>query len=194
VIQHADGGEVLMVGYLDREALDHTLRTGLVHFHSRSRGALWKKGETSGNVLRVAWIDLDCDADAILVGAHPAGPTCHTGARSCFGRPGGTVLERLEDVITARRALAPGSTSYVRSLVDAGPARMAAKLTEEAAELGAELESGTRARLAAEAADLVFHALVALSSREVPLQVVLAELARRFGTSGIDEKDGRAGS
>jgi phosphoribosyl-ATP pyrophosphohydrolase/phosphoribosyl-AMP cyclohydrolase len=191
VVQHAATGEVLMVGYMNADALALTEQTRSVHFWSRSRGELWKKGETSGNTLALESLALDCDADALLVRARPAGPTCHTGTRSCFGEPGGGLLDALEGVIAARKLLAPGTRSYVRSLLDGGAPVLAGKLTEEAGELGAELAEGPRERVVAEAADLVFHTLCALAARDVPVAEVLDELGRRFGVSGHDEKASR---
>jgi len=194
VIEHAQTGEVLMVGWMNEESLSRTLAAGVVWFWSRSRGRLWQKGESSGHVLAVRKIFLDCDGDTLLVKAMPAGPTCHTGSRSCFGTPGGGTLDALEATVAARAALPPGSHSYVRRLFDEGPDKIAAKLREEAEELGADLAAGAPARVVAEAADLLFHTMVALGSRGVPVADVLAELDRRFGTSGLDEKASRKGS
>jgi phosphoribosyl-ATP pyrophosphohydrolase/phosphoribosyl-AMP cyclohydrolase len=195
VVQDAITGRVLMLGYMDEEALARTRSTGEVHFWSRSRKRLWKKGETSGHVLRVVEIARDCDGDALLVRARPAGPTCHTGATSCFGAAGPTPppseLFALEATLAARRALPPGSRSYARQLFDGGPKAIGGKLTEEAGELAAELPAGSRERVVAEAADLLFHLMVALTDREVGVADVLAELHRRAGTSGLDEKAAR---
>lgn len=195
VVQHALSGRVLMLGYMDDEALKETRETGEVHFWSRSRQRLWKKGETSGNVLRLVELKGDCDGDAWLVRALPAGPTCHTGSLSCFGtdghEPPPTELEALYATIVARQQAAPGARSYVRQLLEDGPARMGAKLREEAGELADELADGAKARVVSEAADLLFHTLVALAARQVTLEEVAAELRRRSGVSGLDEKAAR---
>ena len=197
VVQHALTGRVLMLGYMDDEALQLTRSTGLVHFWSRSRQRLWKKGESSGNVLELVDVKADCDADAWLVRALPAGPTCHTGATSCFGtdgiEPAPTELEALYQTIVQRRAAPDGTRSYVKSLLQAPDPlpKIGAKIVEEAGELVAELPSGTRERVIAEAADLVFHALVGLVARDVTLEDVARELHRRAGVSGLDEKDAR---
>jgi phosphoribosyl-ATP pyrophosphohydrolase/phosphoribosyl-AMP cyclohydrolase len=208
VVCHAETGAVLMLGWMNAEALVATAETGQVHFYSRSRQSLWRKGETSGNTLSAREIRLDCDADALLVVAAPAGPTCHTGKPSCFFRradgatwiddtgPGGApaaVLDRLHEVLLSRRA-APAGKSYTASLLAGGPAAIAAKITEEAAELNAELAAGAAAdpdRTAREAADLLYHVLVGLVGSEVEPAAVWRELARRFGQSGHAEKASR---
>jgi phosphoribosyl-AMP cyclohydrolase / phosphoribosyl-ATP pyrophosphohydrolase len=199
VAQDAATGRLLMLAWMNREALERTRETGLAHFYSRSRACLWKKGETSGNTLAVREIRIDCDADAILLVAEPAGPACHTGKPSCFFRkdgggedtgPRGSVLGRLADVIEARRA-ATADRSYTRSLLDAGVPAIVAKIAEEHQELADELPAGDRSRVMSEAADLLFHLLVGLSARGVDADEVLGELQRRFGTSGHDEKASR---
>jgi phosphoribosyl-ATP pyrophosphohydrolase/phosphoribosyl-AMP cyclohydrolase len=198
-------GAVLMLAYADRAALEATRSTGLAHYHSRSRAALWKKGESSGNVQHVREIRVDCDGDAVLYAVVPHGPACHTGAETCFFRrsdgddlreepppaPAERVLVRLARVIEARRR-GEGERSYVKSLLAGGPAVIAAKVTEEAAEVAAALcapEDDTA--LVHEVADLWFHTLVALGSRGLGPERVLDELARRFGRSGLDEKASR---
>lgn len=196
VAQDARTGRVLMLAHMDREAYEATLATGEAHFHSRSRGKLWRKGETSGNVLRVVEVWVDCDADAVLLLVEPAGPACHTGEVSCFfdrrlgGRegPAAPELAKLEAVVESRRE-APSETSYVRRLLDEGAA---AKVVEEAGELARAVEGETDERVVAEAADLVFHATVALASRRLGWNAVFAELARRSGTSGLVEKASRS--
>jgi phosphoribosyl-ATP pyrophosphohydrolase/phosphoribosyl-AMP cyclohydrolase len=207
VVQHAETGAVLMVAAMSKDALALTLERGRATFWSRSRGALWEKGETSGNALHVVEVRIDCDGDAILVRARPSGPTCHTGAPSCFFRtrdgaawrgsepPAGAephVLARLFATVLDRKA-GRGATqaegkSYTRTLLAGGPAAIGAKIREEADELARALEAEGDERVAAEAADLVFHALVGLAARDVGLDAVLAVLAGRHGTSGIDEK------
>jgi phosphoribosyl-ATP pyrophosphohydrolase/phosphoribosyl-AMP cyclohydrolase len=195
VIQDADTGDVLMVAWMNAEALARTRATGLAHFWSRSRAALWQKGETSGHRQHVEAIYADCDGDTLLVRVHPAGPACHTGRRTCFftrvdrpaamapaSDPGAEapagILDRVERVIQARRA-APQEGSYVSRLLADGEPRLARKVGEEAAEvIVAALAEGSD-RLVAEVADLWFHTLVLLGARGLSARAVLAELARR---------------
>jgi phosphoribosyl-ATP pyrophosphohydrolase/phosphoribosyl-AMP cyclohydrolase len=210
VVQHVADGRVLMVGAMNREALERTLVSGSVTFFSRSRQTLWTKGETSGNTLRLESLRIDCDGDAVLVQATPAGPTCHTGASSCFFRapvddalvvddgPAASIDARLARVfatVLARKAglglTSAQGRSYVRELLAAGPQKIGAKLREEADELARAIASETDDRVVAEAADLVFHAMVALAGRDLGLADVAAALDGRHGTSGIDEKAGR---
>lgn len=193
VVQDAADGRVLMVAYMDAEALAATLATGQAHFHSRSRGRLWRKGETSGNVLRVVDLAIDCDGDALLVTADPAGATCHTGTRSCFdgaaeaptAPEGFAWLERLWATIADRRTTRPAG-SYTTSLLDGGVDAAGRKVTEEATEVlmaakddAASSTDATRAALADETADLLFHALVLLAERDIPPADVIATLRRR---------------
>jgi phosphoribosyl-ATP pyrophosphohydrolase/phosphoribosyl-AMP cyclohydrolase len=196
IVQDATTGTVLMLAWMNAEALRLTRETRTVHFWSRSRQALWKKGETSGNTLAVVELRVDCDLDAVLVRANPAGPTCHTGTTSCFFHPDDAsdddgpalpILHRLANVIDARRA-ATAEKSYTRSLLDAGMPKILAKIAEEHGELAAELPAGDDAKVIHETADLVFHVMVGLAARRIPIEAVLAELARRFGTSGHVEK------
>ena len=201
VVQDAERGTVLMVAWMNTEALRRTRETGIVHFWSRSRQALWKKGETSGNTLALVELRVDCDHDAVLVRARPAGPTCHTGATSCFfhkddgtdddGVPAVTILEQLDRVLQARRDAASGEKSYTKSLLDAGMPKILAKIAEEHGELAAELPAGDDGKVIHETADLLFHVMVGLTSRGIPIERVLAELGRRFGTSGHVEKAAR---
>jgi phosphoribosyl-ATP pyrophosphohydrolase/phosphoribosyl-AMP cyclohydrolase len=207
VVCHAETGALLMLGWMNAEALAATRATGSVHFFSRSRQALWRKGETSGHTLAAREIRLDCDGDALLVSAVPAGPTCHTGAASCFFRradgdawredagPEGApaaVLERLYAVLAARRG-APPETSYTASLLAGGAAAINAKISEEAGELCDELADpgADPGRIVHEAADVVYHLLVGLLSRGVEPSAVWRELERRAGRSGHAEKAGR---
>jgi phosphoribosyl-ATP pyrophosphohydrolase/phosphoribosyl-AMP cyclohydrolase len=195
VVQHALTGRVLMLGHMDDEALAKTRETREVWFWSRSRKRLWKKGETSGNTLQLIDIKADCDADAWLVRALPAGPTCHTGSTSCFGtdgvEPPPTELEALYQTILARKDAPAGTKSYVKQLLET-PGKVGQKINEEAGELSAELPEGAKERVISEAADLVFHTLVGLAARGVTLEDVARELHRRAGVSGIDEKAARS--
>jgi len=179
VVQHALSGAVLMLGYMNRESYDATLACGEAVFFSRSRGRLWRKGETSGNLLKVVEIRADCDADALLLRAEPVGPTCHLGTRSCFGEPlAATLLDELEAVIAARLEERP-EDSYVARLAAAGPARAAQKLGEEGVETALAAVTRDDDGLAEESADLLFHLLVLLRIRGLPLEAVLARLAAR---------------
>ena len=155
VVQDAATGAVLMLGYMDRAALAATLESGLATFFSRSKGRLWVKGETSGNVLRVVSVRADCDDDALLVRAEPAGPTCHLGTRSCFAREaeGAGWLGELARVVAARAA-APGDQSYTARLLQAGPARIAQKVGEEGVEVA--LAAVTRSWTAAGSSPSIF--------------------------------------
>jgi phosphoribosyl-ATP pyrophosphohydrolase/phosphoribosyl-AMP cyclohydrolase len=194
VVQDALTGRVLMVGWMDDEALQKTRETGEVHFWSRSRQRLWKKGETSGNVLRLVELKTDCDADTFLVRALPAGPTCHTGSQTCFGtdgsEPAPNELEQLFATIVQRKNAPEGTRSYVKSLL-AEPRGVVEKILEEAGELSVELMRGPKDRIVSEAADLLFHMLVGLAAHDVTLEDVARELHRRSGVSGLDEKASR---
>jgi|SRR5687768_12478211 len=177
VTQHATTGELLMLGFADRAALERTLADGVMWYFSRSRGALWKKGETSGNVQRVLSLHTDCDADTILARVLPEGPTCHSGAWSCFGAP--PTIAALDDVI-ARRAADPDAPGYTRRLLDDANVRLK-KLGEEAVELALACARGEPARVANEAADLLYHVLVACRAAGVSAADVLARLEERRG-------------
>ena len=203
VAQDATTGAVLMLAWMNAEALQATLATREAHFYSRSRARLWKKGETSGNVLRVREVRTDCDADSVLLLVDPAGPACHTGKTSCFHQPlhdgadgeiddgpAGAILDRVARVIEQRRT-ATADRSYTRALLDAGMPKILAKIAEEHGELAAELPAGDPAAVVHETADLLYHTLVGLAARGVPTRAVWAELARRFGISGHDEKRSR---
>jgi phosphoribosyl-AMP cyclohydrolase / phosphoribosyl-ATP pyrophosphohydrolase len=192
VVQHARSGEVLMVGYMNENAIAHTRETELVTFWSRSRNELWQKGATSGNVLRLIEIRQDCDGDALLVLAEPAGPTCHTGEPSCFFRtldgetvttsaPSSAVLAQLADLIE-RRKQEQTEGSYTVKLLNGGPERIGKKVGEEATEVVIGAMKGDRAELAYEAADLIYHTLVLLASQDVAPEQVWAELTRRYNT------------
>jgi len=206
VVQDAGDGALLMLAWMNAEALERTLATGEAHFFSRSRQALWRKGETSGNTLAVTEVRVDCDGDAILMIARPAGPTCHTGKRSCFYRrldgeavaeddgpdgPPAAVTHRLERVLEARRDAGTAEKSYTRSLLDGGFPRILAKIAEEHGELAAELPAGDDDAVVHETADLLFHVMVGLVARGIPIARVWGELGRRFGVGGHQEKAAR---
>ena len=181
VVQSSVDGTVLMLAWANEQALAATLRTAQAHFWSRSRNELWRKGATSGNELEVESVALDCDADAILYRVRESGPACHTGRRSCFGgaTSGGRLsLGGLERIIGSR-AGAPVDESYTARLLADAPARPAAKLVEEAGETAVAALSEGADRLAEEAADLLYHLLVLLRSRQLPLAEVERRLAER---------------
>jgi len=183
VVQDRASGDVLMLAWANAEALGATARTGLAHFWSRSRGKLWKKGETSGNVLRVREVRADCDRDALLMLVEPAGPACHTGARTCFGEssPHATgILESLRRVI-AERARSRPEGSYTAGLLAKGLDHSLKKVGEEATEVVLAAKGESDERLAEESADLVFHLLVVLQQRGVALERVFEVLRRRRG-------------
>lgn len=163
IVQDAATGAVLMLAYMDREALAATLATGEVHFHSRSRDRLWKKGESSGNVLHLVDLAVDCDGDALLVKAHPAGPTCHTGDATCFGPANekdlGRFLSELAATLAQRKRDLPAG-SYSADLFRGGPDTIAAKIIEEAKETAAALRGEGRARTISEVTDLLYVMLV----------------------------------
>jgi len=163
--------------YLDREALARTVETGEAHFWSRRRQAIWKKGETSGNVLQVESIQADCDSDALLLSVRPTGPACHTGNRSCFAEPA-ILLDQLEATIGDRRATRP-SGSYTAQLFDGGRPAILRKLGEEAIEVLVAADHESDDALIHEVADLWFHSLVLLGERNLRVDAVLGELAGR---------------
>lgn len=181
IVQDAETDQLLMLGYMNRAAVDATLADGLVTFFSRSKQRLWRKGETSGNVLRLVSIAADCDCDALLVRALPAGPTCHLGTTSCFGDDGAAgagwlgTLER----IVAERANASPDESYTASLLADGPAKAAQKVGEEGVEVALAAVSRDALGLREEAADLLFHLLVTLRSRDVSMASVIEILRQR---------------
>jgi phosphoribosyl-AMP cyclohydrolase / phosphoribosyl-ATP pyrophosphohydrolase len=192
VAQDRVTGEIRMLAYANATAVARTRERGFATFFSRSRQALWEKGETSGNRMAVSEILVDCDADALVYLVDPAGPTCHTGARSCFpGALSATTLTRLEATLEARKS-STAEASYVKSLYERGGAVIGEKVEEEAGELARAVAGESDERVVSEAADVVFHVLVALRARGVSLEAVLRELDRRAGTSGHDEKRARA--
>lgn len=185
VVQDANSGAVLMLGYMNREALAATLQYGRVTFWSRSRQRLWTKGETSGHVLELCAVEADCDADAILVLAKPAGPVCHTGTPTCWGAHAPQAaserlafLGMLEDVIGERMA-APAESSYTSRLVGQGLRRIAQKVGEEGLELALAAVAQTDAEILGEAADLLYHTLVLLKAKGLSLAAVVATLQSR---------------
>jgi phosphoribosyl-AMP cyclohydrolase / phosphoribosyl-ATP pyrophosphohydrolase len=201
VVQDRHDGDIRMVAHANREAVERTLASGDAWFYSRSRKAMWRKGETSGHTIKVVEVWADCDGDALLYLADPVGPSCHTGQVSCFfhrldaeasadaslGQP--TFL-RLERTIEARKA-ATSEKSYTRSLLEGGAAKIGAKIVEEAGELVQAITSETDERVDSEAGDVLFHVLVGLRARGRTLRDVAAVLARRFGKSGHAEKASR---
>ncbi len=185
VVQDADSGEVRMLGYMNRDALNATIAEGFVTFFSRSRNALWRKGERSGHTLALISIAADCDGDALLVTAKPNGPTCHTGSTSCFGdrvTQGTGFIADLERVLVERSRADPG-VSYTARLLDEGVKRIAQKVGEEGVETALAGVAGDDAALAAEAADLVYHLTVLLQARGLGWQAVIQELRRRHTDS-----------
>jgi phosphoribosyl-ATP pyrophosphohydrolase/phosphoribosyl-AMP cyclohydrolase len=169
-----------MLGFGSRESFERTLRDGSLWFHSRTRDALWRYGETSGNTLRVIHLSADCDRDAVVALVDPAGPTCHTGARSCFDAA--ATLTSLADTIEAR-AVEAGADSYTGRLLG-DPNLRAKKLGEEAVELALACAASDQAAVAEEAADLLFHTLVACRAAGVSVMDVLRVLERRSERRG----------
>jgi phosphoribosyl-AMP cyclohydrolase / phosphoribosyl-ATP pyrophosphohydrolase len=192
VAQESRSGDVLMVAYANREALERTVATGLAHYYSRSRARLWQKGESSGHIQRVNELRLDCDGDAVLYHVEQTGPACHRGTRSCFdpaggrtdgqtGRteaPGTEILTRLAARISQRAAERPDG-SYTVKLLDSGVPAVSQKVGEEAVEVVVAANSEDDSRLASEAGDLLYHLLVLLQARGVPLEHVWQVLESR---------------
>lgn len=179
IAQHAHTGEVLMLAWANREALARTLDERVLWYWSRSRAELWRKGDTSGNVQRLVSLHADCDQDALVARVLPAGPSCHTGEWSCFGAP--PTLTALDDVI-AQRAVSPPSVSYTGRLLADSNLRLK-KLGEEAVELALACERGERERVPEEAADLLYHVLVACRAAGVGLEDILGVLQGRRGAA-----------
>lgn len=203
ICQDAATGEVLMLAWVNEEALRLTLERGTVHFWSRSRGEIWHKGATSGNFLHLAGARLDCDGDALLFSVRPEGPACHTGEKSCFFNgldvPGGEppeggvdatgrhIMESVFKLILERRDAADTGRSYVARLFEKGTDRILSKVEEEAEEVVRAVRGEGSERVVEETADLWFHSLVALAAADVPPERVFEELARRFGKGGRPE-------
>jgi phosphoribosyl-AMP cyclohydrolase / phosphoribosyl-ATP pyrophosphohydrolase len=181
IVQDAETRIVLMLGFMNREAVEKTQREGIVTFFSRSKSRLWTKGETSGNVLYVEQMLLDCDGDTVLIKARPAGPTCHTGADTCFGETNttdDTFLHDLERIVIDRKQH-PTPDSYTSSLFAKGINKIAQKVGEEAVELVIEAKDSNDDLFKGEAADLVFHFLVLLSQKNIALNEVVTILRER---------------
>lgn len=184
VIQDATSEAVLMLGYMNRDALRETLQRRRVVFFSRTRNKLWEKGETSGNTLDLVSVTADCDSDALLVRVHPQGPTCHRNTPTCFGdgaqprSDGLGFLAQLEAVIASRIAQSPEG-SYTAKLYGQGIKRMAQKVGEEGVEVALAAQAGDNAELVSESADLLFHLALLLRARDLSLDAVGAELAAR---------------
>lgn len=199
VVQDWLDGTVLMLGYMNEEALAKTVATRTVHFWSRSRQKLWEKGESSGNKLHVKALFVDCDQDTVLVKAQPIGPTCHTGERACFfsrldeqglvteektQNAAGGILESVLRTILARRAN-PQAGSYTTKLFEGGHDKILKKVAEEAGEVLLASKGGKKEEIVYEVADLFFHTLMVLGYHGLTLQEIYEELGRRFGKSGL---------
>jgi len=186
VVQHWQDGRVLMVGFMNEEALEETQKSGNVTFYSRSKQRLWTKGETSGNFLELKDVLVDCDKDTLLVKANPIGPTCHTGADTCFNEPQpmewdsnpASFLFHLEQIIADRKAN-PSDASYTSKLFASGINKIAQKVGEEAVELVIETKDDNRDLFLGEAADLMFHYLVLLQAKGFALREVVKVLKGR---------------
>ncbi|NDD75390.1 MAG: bifunctional phosphoribosyl-AMP cyclohydrolase/phosphoribosyl-ATP diphosphatase HisIE [Gammaproteobacteria bacterium] len=186
IVQDAASARVLMLGYMNSSAAAETLRRGRVVFWSRSKNRLWEKGETSGHSLKLVSMTLDCDADTLLIRATPAGPVCHRGTTTCFDDVADDAvaaetlgfLDELEAIITHRMTSAT-DTSYTAKLLAAGPRRVAQKVGEEGVEVALAGAAGDVEELVSESADLLYHLIVMLKSRDLSLRDVTAELRRR---------------
>ncbi|MDO8426163.1 MAG: bifunctional phosphoribosyl-AMP cyclohydrolase/phosphoribosyl-ATP diphosphatase HisIE [Deltaproteobacteria bacterium] len=199
IAQDVNTSEVLMMAFMNMEALDKTISTGKAHYFSRSRNKLWLKGETSGNFQDVKAIYYDCDADTILLMVEPKGPACHTGQRSCFYRKlagaeekpqGPRVIKELFNVIKGRKKSKP-EKSYVATLFAKGLPKILEKVEEESGELIEAAKEKGKKEVVYELCDLWFHTLVLLADKGIEIEEVFSELGRRFGTSGITEKGSR---
>ena len=181
IIQDWSTNNVLMLGYMNREAYKKTKAEGKVTFYSRTKQRLWTKGETSGNFLNVKEIKVDCDKDTLLIKAEPQGPTCHTGADTCFNESNGTnalFLHYLQDIIVERKK-STAAKSYTKLLFDKGINKIAQKVGEEAVELVIEAKDSDEDLFKNEAADLLFHLLVLLEAKEMKLEEVVDVLRKR---------------
>jgi phosphoribosyl-ATP pyrophosphohydrolase/phosphoribosyl-AMP cyclohydrolase len=181
IIQDSATARVLMLGYMNREALEQTIASGKVTFFSRSKGRLWVKGETSGNFLLLDNIKIDCDNDTLLIAVRPQGPACHNGTETCFGDGHDSdlgFLGTLENVIDARSTAAP-ETSYVAKLMSKGIAKIAQKVGEEGVETALAGVLTSEDDLRNEAADLVFHLMILLRAKKISLRDIVAVLEKR---------------
>ena len=191
IVQHAETQQVLMLGYMNADALQQTQESGKVTFWSRSRKALWVKGETSGNTLHLKDIRMDCDEDALLVRALPAGPTCHTGQPSCFYRPELPpeaplhFLTQLQDLLQSRKQEMPEG-SYTTHLFNKGLDKIAQKVGEEAVETVIAAKNEDESEFIYESSDLLFHLMVLLTERGLSLDDLTSELAKRHGKKSSD--------
>ncbi len=205
IVQDSSSGKVLMLAYMNKEAVELTLSTNLAHFYSRSRKKMWKKGESSGNLQHVKEMYLDCDLDTVLLKVvQDGGCACHTGRESCFfnrvdmeEKPS-EVLQEIDYSVTDKlyhtlqtRKLADPKTSYVASLFEKGDNAILKKVVEEAGEFCFAVKDDDEKEIVYEAADLAFHTLVALAKKDINPDLVKQELKRRFGLSGIEEKNSR---
>ena len=184
VVQHATSGAVLMLGYMNRESLRETLTSGRVVFHSRTRNRLWMKGESSGHYLHVVSVSADCDSDTLLVLADPQGPVCHLGSATCFADQPPTDAQRLAflselETVIARRIAEKPEGSYTARLFSGGPSRLAQKIGEEGVEVALAAVADDDQKLLGESADLLYHLLLLLKSRNLSLDRVVRELAAR---------------
>ena len=178
IVQDFKSSQVLMLGYMNKEALENTINTNFVHFYSRTKKRLWKKGETSGNVLLLNHIQLDCDRDTLLIKASNEGPTCHLGQYSCFGEEEFNI-SKLEKIIESRLDNPP-EESYTSSLFNKGIKEIAKKVTEEAGEVSISAVSND-GRVIEESADLIFHLLVLLKNQDIGFENIVSELEKRTG-------------
>ncbi|WP_456479459.1 bifunctional phosphoribosyl-AMP cyclohydrolase/phosphoribosyl-ATP diphosphatase HisIE [Nautilia sp.] len=204
IVQDAETNEVLMLAYMNEEALELTQKTGYAHYFSRSRNKIWKKGESSGHTQKVEDILIDCDNDTLLLKVRQNGVACHTGRRSCFFTKldtGEKVLDKVKEIeynfidrlyhTLLDRKNAEPETSYVSSLYHKGENSLLKKVAEEAAEFCFAVKDDDKKEIIYEAADLAFHTLIALALKNIHPEAVLEELKRREGVSGIEEKRNR---
>ena len=204
IVQDVDTNEVLMLAYMNEEALNLTKSTGFAHYFSRSRNKIWKKGESSGNTQEVKEILVDCDNDTILLKVKQKGPACHTGRKSCFFtnlKTNEVTIDKEEEIeynfvdklyhTLLERKKADPKTSYVSSLYHKGENSLLKKIAEEAAEFCFAVKDNNKDEIIYEAADLAFHTLIALAYKNIHPEAILEELKRREGISGIEEKRNR---
>ncbi len=207
IVQDESTKEVLMLAYMNEEALQKSLQTGYAHYYSRSRDRLWKKGESSGNVQKIKNIRLDCDSDALLLEVEQTGPACHTGRKSCFykdlasgqvtSEPQINPADMYKDIVDLlyhtiqEKKEADPTTSWTAKLFSKGENTILKKVAEEAAEFCLAVKDKDKEQIIYECADLVYHSLVALALENISPELIRQELKRRFGISGIEEKRSR---